>query len=46
MTERQEEEEALGFLTRYMPPRDRETLRIDYLVSNVKLALQVFDDRQ
>ena len=36
-----EEHEALHFLTKYMPAHDRASLSVNFLLANVKLALQV-----
>ncbi len=40
-SEEREEREALQFLVKHMPDHDRRSLPVDFLVSNVKLALQV-----
>jgi hypothetical protein len=40
-SEEREEREALQFLVKYMPAHDRRSIPVDFLVSNVKLALQV-----
>ena len=40
-SEDHEEQAALHFLTKYMPAHDRASLSVTYLISNVKIALQV-----